>query len=210
MEYITDPRTIEKKSMEIIDEALGPIKCGPDELRIIKRVIHTTADFEYRDNLTFHNQPIEAAIKALSNGRKIVTDTMMASAGINKSILKKRGIGLTCLISNDETANLARAKGITRAMASMELAAQDKENGIFVIGNAPTALFRLMELFQEGELRPDLVIGVPVGFVGAAESKEALAQVPLPSILSRGRKGGSNVAAAIINAILYMMEEKGL
>lgn len=210
MEYITDPVAIEKKSMEIIGEILGPMNCLPEELRVIKRVIHTTADFEYRDILTFNHRPIEAAFQALAGGRKIVTDTMMASSGINKGILTRRGIGLSCLISGGETARLAREKCMTRAMASMELAARDKGNGIFVIGNAPTALFKLMELYQQGVLCPDLIIGVPVGFVGAAESKEALAGLPLPSILTRGRKGGSNIAAAIINAILYMMEEKGL
>lgn len=209
--FVTEPASIEKKSLEIISgilksELSAELPFSPAELTVVKRVIHTTADFEYTSILEFHNKPIEAITVALQGGYHIVTDTGMALAGINKRVPEKYGVQVKCLMADESVAKEAREKGVTRAMISMERAAQDPRNGIFVIGNAPTALVKLLELVELG-FRPQAIIGVPVGFVGAAESKDLLATTTLPHIVSRGRKGGSNVAAAIINAISYMTEE---
>lgn len=211
--FITDPRRIEKESMEIISATLEkdyPQDQGytAQELQIVKRVIHTTADFEYASIMKFHRDPVGAAREAILAGSKIITDTMMVLAGINKRVLQNRGVEIRSLIGDRKIAQEAQERGITRSMVSMEHAVKDKDNGIFVIGNAPTALVRLIELAEKGKISPRVVIAVPVGFVGAAESKELLAQAPFPAIFTCGRKGGSNVAAAIVNAILYMLEER--
>lgn len=205
--FITDPSLIETKSMEIIDEILGEVDFEPDQLKVVKRVIHTTADFEYAKILTFHNEPIEAVKAAIKEGKHIVTDTNMALAGINKRVLAKYGVEVKCFISDEEVARLAKEKKVTRAIVSMEYAAQNEKNGIFVIGNAPTALMKLINMMETGEIKPAAIIGVPVGFVGAKESKVILAETAVPHITTLSRKGGSNVAAAIVNAIAYMMEE---
>lgn len=202
-EFETNPLLIEKKSMEIIDGLLGPVSFSPAELAVLKRVIHTTADFEYAKILEFAHQPLEAVAEALRRGLNIVTDTQMALAGINKQALAPFGVEVKCLMGDEAVAREARQRGITRAMVSMEHAVRDGKNGIFVIGNAPTALVALIRMIQQGQIAPAAVIGVPVGFVGAAEAKEALAELKIPHILTRGRKGGSNVAAAIVNAISY-------
>ncbi|QEK11811.1 precorrin-8X methylmutase [Crassaminicella thermophila] len=205
MDYIKVPHLIEEKSFEIITEELGD-KTFPEEIgKIIKRVIHTTADFQYADITVISPDAIASAKKAIKSGAHIVTDTKMAMSGINKARLLKYKGEVHCYISDEDVAKKAKEQGITRAMAAMEKAIGDEKNKIFVIGNAPTALFKLKQFIEEGKVKPDLVVGVPVGFVGAAESKEAFEKLNVPYIVTRGRKGGSTVAAAIVNAILYML-----
>lgn len=205
MDYIKVPHLIEEKSFEIITEELGD-KTFPEEIgKIVKRIIHTTADFQYADITVISPGAIESAKEALRRGANIVTDTQMAKAGINKTKLGELGGEVHCYIGDADVAKKAKEKGITRAMVSMEKAIEDKKNEIFVIGNAPTALFELKRYIEEGKIRPALVVGVPVGFVGAAESKEEFESMNVPYIITRGRKGGSTVGAAIINALLYML-----
>lgn len=205
MDYIKVPHLIEEKSFEIITEELGD-KTFPEEIgKIVKRIIHTTADFQYADITVISSGAIESAKEALRRGVNIVTDTQMAKAGINKTKLGELGGEVHCYIGDADVAKKAKEKGITRAMVSMEKAIEDKKNEIFVIGNAPTALFELKRYIEEGRICPALVVGVPVGFVGAAESKEEFESMNVPYIITRGRKGGSTVGAAIINALLYML-----
>lgn len=199
------PAEIEKRSFEIITELLGDTVLDPVQEPVIKRVIHTTADFSYVESLTFSQQAVETGIAALKAGCDIVTDTQMARSGINKTILGRLGGHVHCFMSDPEVAAEAKQRGVTRAMVSMERAAQLDKPCIFAIGNAPTALICLHDLIQAGKLHPALVIGVPVGFVNVVESKEMILRCPVPSIVARGRKGGSNVAAAICNALLYQI-----
>jgi len=204
-DYIKVPHMIEERSFQIITKELGDKTFPEDMGKIIKRIIHTTADFHYADITVLSPGAIEAAKDAILSGANIITDTKMAMAGINKTKLAQYGGKVDCFISDDDVANMAKEKGTTRAMAAMEKAVTNEDNKIFVIGNAPTALFVLKEYIEEGKIKPELVVGVPVGFVGAAESKEALEKLNVPYIVTRGRKGGSTVAAAIVNAILYML-----
>ena len=199
---ITDPSQIEARSMEIIERELAlPI---PAENRaVVKRVIHCTADFDYAKNLVFSENAVKIATAALQSGCDIVTDTQMAKAGINKAAAEKLGVTVHCFMSDPDVAASAKARGTTRAVASMEKAAELEKPLIFAIGNAPTALLRLSELIGAGKLAPKLVIGVPVGFVNVVESKEEILRAGVPCIVAKGRKGGSNVAAAIVNALLY-------
>jgi len=197
------PEDIEKRSFEIIGEELGGVALDPLEEPVIKRVIHTTADFEYLGNLKFSADAVKIGIEALKNGAVIVTDTQMARAGINKSTLAALGGEAFCFMADEDVAAAAKANGTTRATASMDKAANLDRPVIFAIGNAPTALVRIYELVKEGRLRPELIIGVPVGFVNVVESKELIMELDVPYIVARGRKGGSNVAAAICNAMLY-------
>ena len=206
MEYIKDPMAIEKRSFEIITEELGEKTFPEREDKIIKRVIHTTADFEYGDITKISDTAIDSAINALKNGCKIYTDTNMALSGINKRKLKELNCEIYCLVHDEEVAEEAKLKGLTRSMIGMERAVKDENTKIFVIGNAPTALFQLLKHVDNGETKPALIVGVPVGFVGAAESKEELVKRDIPYITTMGRKGGSTVGAAIINAILYMIK----
>lgn len=199
------PMDIEKRSFEIITELLGDRKLDPENELVIKRVIHTSADFDYVDNLVFSEHAVRKGIEALRNGCDIVTDTQMAKAGINKSILEKLGGQVHCFMSDPDVAEEAKARGITRAIVSMERAAKLSKPCIFAIGNAPTALISLYEQIQAGSLAPALIIGVPVGFVNVVESKEMIISSQVPHIVARGRKGGSNVAAAICNALLYQI-----
>ncbi|GAK53857.1 precorrin-8X methylmutase [Candidatus Moduliflexus flocculans] len=166
-------------------------------------MIHTTGDFEYQRLVEIKPSAIEAGIEAIQGGCRIVTDTQMAFAGINKRALEKANCRIDCYIAHDGVRKIAEAQGTTRAMAAVDFALQGGVD-IFVIGNAPTALFRLAEHIEQTGIAPELVIGVPVGFVGAAESKEAFRKLNVPSITTIGTKGGSNVAAAIMNAIIYM------
>ena len=198
------PMEIEKRSFEIIESEL-PHPIDPALAPIIKRVIHTSADFEYADTLCFSEDVVAKAHEAIKNGACIVTDTQMAKAGINKKNLAKYGGEVYCFIADDDVAAAAKANGSTRSAASMDKAASLGKPLIFAIGNAPTALVRICELIEEGKLDPKLVIGVPVGFVNVVQSKELLMQEPVPYIVARGRKGGSNVAACIVNALLYML-----
>ena len=199
------PAEIEKRSFAIITELLGDTVLDPVQEPVIKRVIHTTADFSYVENLTFSDHAVEKGIEALKNGCDIVTDTQMAKAGINKTILGRLGGHVHCFMSDPEVAAEARERGVTRAMVSMERAAKLEKPCVFAIGNAPTALISLHEQILAGKVQPALVIGVPVGFVNVVESKELIIGSPVPYIVSRGRKGGSNVAAAICNALLYQI-----
>ena len=209
MEYIKNPMMIEEKSFIMIQEIIDEIRPGYKfkneiEEKIIKRSIHTTADFEYLDILKISDTAVENIVDALKNNATIYTDTNMALSGINKRKLDALGCKYRCLVAEEETANLAKEKGITRSMAAVELAMQDTGRKIFVLGNAPTALYKVMEMQKSG-CNVDAVVGVPVGFVGAAESKYELEQTEIPHIVAQGRKGGSNIAAAIVNAILYAM-----
>lgn len=199
------PMDIEKRSFEIITELLGDRKLDPENELVIKRVIHTTADFEYVDNLVFSEHAVRKGIEALRAGCDIVTDTQMAKSGINKTILGKLGGQVHCFMSDEDVAAEAKARGVTRAIVSMEKAAALSKPCIFAVGNAPTALISLHEQMEAGLLRPALIIGVPVGFVNVVESKELIIASEVPHIVARGRKGGSNVAAAICNAMLYQI-----
>lgn len=197
------PEEIEKRSFEIISEELGGIELDPVEEPVIKRVIHTTADFEYLKSLKFSEDAVLKGIEALKKGAVIVTDTQMARAGINKSVLAELGGEAYCFMADEDVAAAAKANGTTRATASMDKAADLDKPVIFAVGNAPTALVRIYELIREGRVKPELIIGVPVGFVNVVESKELIMELEVPYIVARGRKGGSNVAAAICNAMLY-------
>ncbi|MCX7843481.1 MAG: precorrin-8X methylmutase [Clostridia bacterium] len=199
------PDDIEKRSFEILSGMLGGREFPPLHEPVIKRVIHTTADFEYADTLKISQGAVEAAMEAIKHGSNIVTDTKMAEAGINKKSLGRFGGKVACFMDGEEVAREAGERCVTRAAVCMETACKDSNNRIFAIGNAPTALIRLYELIIEGKIRPALVIGVPVGFVNVVESKELFKNAGVPYIISEGRKGGSNVAAAIANAILYMI-----
>ena len=203
----TRPEEIEGRSMAIIQrelEALGELPPA-DRLPVIKRVIHTTADFDYLDNLWFSPGAVEAGLAALRAGAWVITDTNMAKAGINKKALERLGGRVLCFMAEDEIAKTARERGETRAAVSMEAAAAldtGRAPLIIAIGNAPTALIRACRLMEEGKLKPALLIGAPVGFVNVVESKEMAEGAGCPRIIARGRKGGSTVAAAIVNALL--------
>lgn len=200
------PMEIEARSFEIITQILGDRVLDPENELVIKRAIHTTADFDYADNLVFSEHAVKTGIEALRAGCDIVTDTQMAKAGINKTILASLGGEVHCFMSDEDVAAEAKARGVTRAFVSMEKAARLQKPCIFAIGNAPTALAALEALMEADALHPALIIGVPVGFVNVVESKELiLAQHRAPYIIARGRKGGSNVAAAICNALLYQI-----
>ena len=208
MNQIMKPSEIEKKSFAMITQELGARTFPEGQSEVIKRVIHTTADFDYAENLCFSADAICAAKTALSEGATIVTDTTMALSGINKTILAELGGTVRCFMAEPEVAEQAKARGITRAAVSMEYASKLSGNGIFAVGNAQTALIRLHELIDEGVCKPALVIGVPVGFVNVVESKELFLGGTTPYIIARGRKGGSNVAAAIINALQYQIVKR--
>ncbi len=200
------PADIERESFRIITEELGGRVLDPKQAPVVKRVIHTTADFDYADNLYFSEGAVDLAADALKGGATVVTDTQMALAGINKRTLEKLGGRAVCFMSDADVAAEAKAQGVTRARVSMDKAAALGENVIFAIGNAPTALIRLREHIDAG-YRPKLIIGVPVGFVNVVASKEGIIGTDVPCIVARGRKGGSNVAACIVNALLYMIDE---
>lgn len=199
------PQEIEKQSFAIITRELAgcTFPKGVDE--VVKRVIHTTADFDYADTLCFSPDAVEQALQALRAGATVVTDTNMALSGISKGTLAKLGGQACCFMAEPAVAQEAGQRGVTRAVVSMERAADLTGPTIFAIGNAPTALIRLHELIEEGRVRPALVIGVPVGFVNVVEAKELFLGGDTPYIIARGRKGGSNVAAAIVNALLYQL-----
>ena len=202
------PMEIEKRSFEIIAAELGDRKIDPEYDLLIRRVIHTTADFEYADNLCFSPHAVKVMMEALRSGCSIVTDTTMAMAGINKRALERFGGQVHCFIADPDVAEEARRRGVTRSQVSMEKAASLKKKWIFAIGNAPTALFAICDLVRAGKLDPAMVIGVPVGFVNVVEAKEALMNLGGNYIVARGRKGGSNVAAAIVNSVLYQMVQR--
>ena len=202
------PMEIEKRSFEIIREELGDRRLDPEYDLLIRRVIHTTADFEYVDTLAFSEHAMQKLMDAIRNGCDIVTDTTMAMSGINKKTLAKFGGTAHCFIADEDVAEEAKARGVTRSLVSMEKAARMGKPLIFAVGNAPTALFSICELIREGKLNPEMVIGVPVGFVNVVEAKEELMNTAEHYIVNRGRKGGSNVAAAIVNAALYQLSAR--
>lgn len=199
------PADIERRSMEIIEEELGDIILPPDEKDIIKRVVHTTADFDYVRNLRFSPSAVRRGLEALKRGCMIVTDTNMACMGISAPGLNKLGAGKVCYMADSDVAQAAREQGTTRAQASMDKAAKLTGPLIIAVGNAPTALLRLKELIEARRIDPDLIIAVPVGFVNVVYAKEEIMKAGVPYITALGRKGGSNVAAAICNALIYTL-----
>ena len=201
---INDPNAIEARSMEIIESELT-VDIPEENKAVVKRVIHCTADFDYVGNLAFSDGACVKAIEALKAGCDIVTDTQMAKSGINKTAAAKLGCEIHCFMSDPDVAETAKERGCTRAVASMEKAAKLGKPVVFVVGNAPTALLALRDLIDAGTIRPELVIGVPVGFVNILEAKDAIMEAGVPYIVAKGRKGGSNVAAAIVNALMYQI-----
>lgn len=209
MEYVKDPKMIEVKSFEIIQGIIDDIRPGYKfkneiEEKIIKRCIHTSADFEYLDILKISDTAVDSIINALNNKCTIYTDTNMALSGINKMKLNALGCEYKCLVADERTKELAKEKEITRSMAAVEIAMNEEGKKLFVFGNAPTALYKTIEMVNKGG-HVEAIVGAPVGFVGAAESKYELEKTSIPHIVVQGRKGGSNIAAAIMNAILYAM-----
>lgn len=204
------PMEIEKQSFEIIARELARrgLKTDPEHDMVVRRVIHTTADFDYFENLTFSKHAMRALKSALQSGCDVVTDTTMAQAGINKGLLKRFGGQTRCFIADEDVREEAARRGVTRSWVCMEKAARLERPLILAIGNAPTALQAICALTRAGSMRPEAVIGVPVGFVNVVEAKEELMRLPVEYIVSRGRKGGSNVAAAIVNAALYQLIER--
>ena len=202
---VVKPEDIEKRSMEIITSELGGRTWPEPQFSIVKRCIHTSADFDYADNLKFSKDAEMIGVRAIREGAHIVTDTKMAAAGINKNKLKEYGGEVHCFISDDDVVKAAKERGCTRATICMEKGAEIAKDHpvIFAIGNAPTALIRLAEMIDSGELKPALIIGAPVGFVNVVESKEIIMERDVPYIVPAGRKGGSNIAATICNAMMY-------
>ena len=201
------PEEIEAESFRIIEAELGPHTWSPQQWPIVRRAIHTSADFEYATSMVFSPNAIASGIAALKAGCGIVTDTTMVISGMSKERLTPFGIKVSCYVADPQVAKDAKAQLITRSILAMRRGGRDANNGIFVIGNAPTALFELIRLIREERVSPKLIVALPVGFVGAAESKEALKELALcypelPFITNTGRKGGSNVAAAVMNALL--------
>ncbi len=206
MDYIKKPMAIESESFRIIGEEAADklARFNQDELAIVKRIIHTTADFEYADLVEFHPAAIEVCKELFKKGCKIYTDTSMIIHGVNRKS-EALGIELVNYVHDEDVYARSENEGITRSMAAIEKAIDDQNIKVFAIGNAPTALFKLKELIESGHPKPALIIGVPVGFVGAAESKEILSDMGVPYIRINGRKGGSPVAATIINAIMKLV-----
>lgn len=199
------PEEIEKRSFAIISEELKQRKLvlPKEEEMITKRVIHTSADFEYADTLVFSKDAVAIAKELLFHGADIVTDTNMVLAGINKKVLARLGGEAHCFMADEDVAQMAKERRVTRATVSMEKARSIQKPVIFAIGNAPTALIQLYEMIQKNDWKPAFIIGVPVGFVNVEAAKELILKTEIPYIVNRGRKGGSNIAAAICNAILY-------
>ena len=202
-QFITEPSEIEKRSMAIIEEKIKDKNIDEKNKDVVKRVIHTTADFDYADNLVFSENAVDIFINKLKNGANIVTDTNMALAGINKKMLKKLGIKAYCFMADEDVAQEASKRGITRAAVSVEKASELDGETIFVVGNAPTSLITIDKMITEKRLSPAFIVGVPVGFVNVVESKKLILEGNVPYIVSKGNKGGSTVAAAIVNAVLY-------
>lgn len=208
IEYVR-PQDIEKRSFAIISKELeekGIVLPKEQEL-VTKRAIHTSADFDYAKTMTYSAHAVGIAKKLIQNGADIVTDTNMALAGVNKKELAKYGGEVHCFMAEEEVAKIAKERGVTRAAVSMEKAAQIEKPVIFAIGNAPTALIELYEMIKSGKYRPAFIIGVPVGFVNVEAAKDLILKTDVPYIINRGRKGGSNIAAAICNALLYELRD---
>ena len=199
------PEEIEKRSFEIITEELNSrgITLPAEQEMVTKRVIHTSADFDYASTMTYSKDACRIAKDLMAGGADIVTDTNMARAGINKRALESLGGEVHCFMADDDVARQSKERGVTRAAISMEKAMQIKKPVIFAIGNAPTALIKLYEMIRDNIYSPAFIIGVPVGFVNVEAAKELIMETDVPYIVNRGRKGGSNVAAAICNALMY-------
>lgn len=201
------PHEIEQLSFQIIDSEAGGHNFSPEQWPVVRRVIHTSADFEWQEMIRLHPQAIFSGVTAIRHGRPIITDTNMARVGIRQRDLVRFGGTVGCHMTDERVAETAAQKGITRAKAAVDVAATELAGGIYVVGNAPTALLRLIELMGQGKANPALVVGLPVGFVNAAESKALLLECDVPYITNVGRKGGSNVAAAVVNALIIMAGE---
>jgi precorrin-8X/cobalt-precorrin-8 methylmutase len=197
------PQDIEAESFRIIERELGPTTFSPEEFAVVRRTIHATGDFSFAENLRFHPQAIAAGLAAIRAGKNILIDVNMGASGISKGLLTRFGGRVICRVAEEETVAMAKANGTTRSDAAMARSIDDNI-GIVAVGNAPTALLKVMELIDQGIFAPDLVIGVPVGFVNAAESKDLLAEKPYPFITALGRKGGTPVAVAAVNALLRL------
>lgn len=202
------PLEIELESFRIIEREAGPHEFTPEQWQIVRRMIHTSADFDYLRTVRFHPLAVAAGIEALRAGGPIITDTHMARAGIRKQDAERLAVAVGCHMDDPAVHAAARSSGTTRAAAAVDAAVAEMTGGIYVIGNAPTALLRLIDRVGSGRARPALIVGLPVGFVNAAESKAALAELDHPFITNEGRKGGSNVAAAVVNALLLLAQEK--
>lgn len=205
--YIKNPKKIEMNSMDIIDKYLGDVNFSTEELPIVKRMIHTTGDVDYRKIIEFGHDFINSSLDGLKCGGKIYADTNMIVSGVNKPALKKANLEVVTYVSDEDVRKISKEKGITRSMAALDKAV-DEGIDMFSFGNAPTALFRLLEHVKNGNIKPKFIIGVPVGFVGAAESKEELSNYDIPFVRTNGSKGGSNVAVSVINALLYSFVER--
>jgi precorrin-8X/cobalt-precorrin-8 methylmutase len=197
------PEDIEAESFRIIERELGPTAFSPEEFAVVRRAIHATGDFSFAEHIRFHPQAITAGLAAIRAGKNILIDVNMGASGISRGLLTRFGGEIICRVAEPETAAMAKAEGTTRSDAAIALSTHDNI-GIVAVGNAPTALIKAMELIEAGHFAPDLVIGVPVGFVNAAESKELLAEKDYPYITALGRKGGTPVAVAMINALLRL------
>ncbi|WP_019119444.1 precorrin-8X methylmutase [Brevibacillus massiliensis] len=203
------PQEIEEKSFAIITEELGEHSFTPEQFPVVQRVIHASADFDLGRSLLFHPDAVEAGIQAIRTGKILVADVQMVQVGISKARIEKFGGEVKVYISDRDVMEEAKRLNTTRAIISMRKAVKEAEGGIFAIGNAPTALLELIRLVKEGEAKPGLIIGMPVGFVSAAESKEELAKLDIPFITNQGRKGGSPVTVAAVNALSLMAERRG-
>jgi len=202
------PADIEAESFAIIGRELGPHDYDPQTELVVKRVIHASADFDYAKTLHFSARALAQGVEALRGGATIVTDTTMVAAGINKRVVSRFGGEVRTFIAEPDVAEEARRRGVTRSAVSMERAARLAGQVVFAIGNAPTALMRIAEMVEDETMEPPaLIVGVPVGFVNVVESKEQIMRLPVEHIVARGRKGGSTIAAAIVNALLYIASD---
>lgn len=201
------PEDIERMSFDIIEKEAGDHGFSKKTWPIVRRMIHTSADFEYIESVRFHPDAVDAGVNAIRSGKNIVTDTTMALSGVRKKSIENFGGRVICYMADPHIGKKAGETGSTRARLAVDAAAEDMEGGIYVVGNAPTALLRLLELVRERKVNPALVIGFPVGFVNAAESKAELLASDIPYITNEGRKGGSNIAASIVNALIIMAEQ---
>ena len=202
------PDEIESLSFKIIEDEAGVHGFPPDQWSIVRRMIHTSADFEYIESVRFHPEAIARGIEAIRQGKALVTDTNMAKAGIRNTDLERFGVSVNCYITDPVVREVSVRKGSTRAEAAVDIAISELNGGIYAVGNAPTALLRLIELIREKSIEPALVVGFPVGFVNAAESKAELMNTDCPYITNIGRKGGSNIAASVINALTLIAMQK--
>lgn len=208
MRIISDPREIEKRSFEIIDKFLSEPTFSKSQRDVIKRIVHASADLNYIKELKFHSSAIEAGVAAITKGKNIIVDASMVKAGINKNLLSKFGASVFCFINDKDVVRQSAKLKITRSTLAMRKAAKLMDGAIVAIGNAPTALFELCSLVKQGKAKPALIVGVPVGFVGAVCSKKELRSLKIPYITNKSKKGGSSIAAACVNALLKIAEKK--